>query len=75
MLMRRGWKRVKGGPPNEQTWASDDYDTEVVPADANVAGDAQLKHAQQQIAIASQYPGRQRSIPTAQIIELDPAKR
>jgi hypothetical protein len=73
--VHRGWHRVRGTPPNEQTWASEPYDVAVVPVDTNVAGDAQLKHAQEQIAIAGQYPGRSRGLPSAKVIELDPTKR
>jgi hypothetical protein len=74
--VRRGWSRVKGTPPGVQTFECDLYGTEVVPADANVAGDQQLKHAREQIAIASQYPGRERNLPSGvKVIELDAGKR
>ena len=56
--MGRGWHRVRGTPPGVQTWESDPDDTEVVQADPNAAGAEQLKHAQEQITIGSQYPGR-----------------
>jgi hypothetical protein len=70
MLMRRGWSRVRGTPPGVQTWENAPYDAEVVPADANVGGDAQLKHAKEQIALAGQYPGRARGFPSAEIINI-----
>ena len=72
--MVRGWHRVRGTVPNVQTWESDPYDTEVVQADADEAGN-QLRHAKEQLAIASQYPGRDRSLPSAKIIKINTAKR
>ena len=72
--MSRGWRRVRGTPPNVQTWESAPYDTEVIQAD--VTGDAQLKHAREQLDLANRYPGRERSLPSgAKVIELDSGKR
>jgi hypothetical protein len=70
------WNRVRGTPPNVQTWTSEPNDAEVVqPGDAS-PGDGQLQHADEQIALASQYPGRSRSFPSgAKVIELDAGKR
>ncbi len=63
---------MKGTPPNVQTFETAPYDTEVVQAD--VVGDAQLKHAKDQLTLASQYPGRQRSLPSAKVIKIDTTK-
>jgi hypothetical protein len=71
--VRRGWKRVRDTPPGVQTFECDPYGTDVVPPDVNVPGTD--RHAQEQIAIAGQYPGRERSLPSANIIELNPVKR
>jgi hypothetical protein len=71
--VRRGWSRVRNTLPGVQTWETAPYDADVVPADVNVPNTD--RHAQEQIAIAGQYPGRQRGFPSAKIIELDPAKR
>ena len=73
--MRRGWSRVKGTLPGVQTWENAPYDADVVQADTGIAGGNQLRHAKEQIAIAKQYPGRERGFPSAKIIELDPTKR
>ena len=37
-------------------------------ADPNSAEQNQLTHAKQQLALARQYPGRERSLPTAKVI-------
>ena len=69
----RGWRLVRGTPPGVQTWESTPCDTEVVQAD--VAGDDQMKHAKQQLALANKYPGRERSFPSrAKVIALDASK-
>jgi hypothetical protein len=52
------WHRVRGTAPNEQTYESEPYRTEIVQPDADVAADRQLKHAQEQLALSKQYPGR-----------------
>jgi hypothetical protein len=66
--MGRGWHRVRGTPPNVQTWESEPYSEEVVAADPNLSPpSADLKHAQDQIIIGQQYPGRQRGLPTTKI--------
>jgi hypothetical protein len=76
MMMGRGWHRVRGTAPNVQTFECTPYDAKVIQADdAGIAGDQQLRHAKQQLALASQYPGRERSMPRAKIIEFDTAKR
>jgi hypothetical protein len=78
MIMRRGWHRVRGTEPGVQTWECEPFGTEVVQADAGAvkAGDEQLKHAEDQLGLASQYPGRSRSLPSGgKVIVLDPAKR
>ena len=72
----RGWRRVRGTSPNEQCWEYVPYDATVEQADPNAPGNDQLKHAKQQIALAQQYPGRERSLPSgAKVIELDAGKR
>jgi hypothetical protein len=65
--------------PGVQTWqfstkADASPDDEQLRVNTAV-GDAELRHANQQIALASQYPGRERSMPRAKIIEFDTAKR
>ena len=57
--MGRGWHRVRT-PPGVQTWQNADGG-EVGQAD--VAGDQQLRHAKEQLTLASQYPGGERSLP------------
>jgi hypothetical protein len=65
----RGWRRVRGTPPGVQTWESEPYDAEVIQPDgADGACDQQLRHAKDQLTLGSQYPGRQRSLPSAKVI-------
>jgi hypothetical protein len=52
------WHRVRDTAPNVQSFETETYQTEVVQADADVAGDQQLRHAKEQLTIAKQYPGR-----------------
>jgi hypothetical protein len=73
--MKRGWTRERGTPPNVQTWTCGAYDEEVVAADPNLSASADVQHAQDQLALAKQYPGRERSLPSAKVIALDPIKR
>ena len=73
--MGRGWRRVRGTPPGVQTWESEPYDTSIEAADPNLLAPADFQHAQDQLTIANQYPGRQRSQPSAKVIKIDPAKR
>jgi hypothetical protein len=40
-----------------------------------IASTVDLRHAQEQIALASQYPGRQRRSPGAQVIPIGMGKR
>jgi hypothetical protein len=40
----------------------------------NAVGNEQLKHAKQ-LALAQQYPGRERSMPSAKVFELETIKR
>jgi hypothetical protein len=65
---------VRGTGPNEQTWESAPYTEEVIQADTNVADD-QLRHAKQQLALGRMYPGRERSLPSTKIIEIEQVKR
>jgi hypothetical protein len=58
-----------------QTWASDAHETEVVQADDTDAAGNQLRHAKEQLTIASQYPDRERSLPSAKVIKIDTVKR
>ena len=51
-----------------QTWESEPYDTSIEAADPNLLAPAELPHAQDQLIIGQQYPGRQRSQPSAKII-------
>jgi hypothetical protein len=73
--MKRGWTRECGTPPNVQTWICGAYDEEVVTADPNLQTSADLPHAQDQLIIGQQYPGRQRSFPSAKVIEIDQVKQ
>jgi hypothetical protein len=73
--MRRGWTRERGTPPNVQTWICGAYDEEVVAADVNLSASADLPHAQDQLIIGQQYPGRTRSQPSAKVIKIAPSKR
>ena len=58
-----------------QSWEYSSYQTEVEQADPGVAW-TELRHAKQQIALANQYPGRERSLPSgAKVIEIDTGKR
>jgi hypothetical protein len=42
-------------------------DATVEQADPNAAEQNQLQHAKQQLALAQQYPGRERSLPSAKV--------
>jgi hypothetical protein len=66
---------VRGTSPGVQTWESKPYDATVEQADPNAVGNEQLKHAKQQLALAQQYPGRERSMPSAKVFELETIKR
>jgi hypothetical protein len=62
---------VRDTAPNVQSFETETYQTEVVQADADVAGDQQLRHAKEQLTIAKQYPGRARSLPSgAKVIDI-----
>jgi hypothetical protein len=70
------WNRVRGTPPNVQTWTSEPNGSEIIQAGDASPGDEQLKHANAQIALASQYPGRERGLPSgAEVIKIDAGKR
>ena len=73
--MGRGWHRVGNTLLGVQTWESASYGTEVVQADDTDAAGDQLRHAKDQLTIASKYPGRERSLPSAKIIKINTAKR
>jgi hypothetical protein len=54
----RRWTKTSD-KPSEQSFECKAYDTEVVsPAPDASEAQAQLRHANQQLAIVSQYPGR-----------------
>jgi hypothetical protein len=72
--MKRGWTRERGTPPNVQTWICGAYDEEVVAADANLSAPADFQHAQDQLALAKQYPEHARSLPSARVIKIDAGK-
>ena len=72
--MKRGWTRERGTPPNVQTWICGAYDEEVVTADANLSAPADFQHAQDQLALAKQYPEHARSLPSARVIKIDAGK-
>jgi hypothetical protein len=65
------WHRLQRPRPGEQT-----NKVEVVAPAPDMTGIAQqLKHAREQQALASWYPGRERSMPSdAKAIELDTGK-
>jgi hypothetical protein len=70
------WNRVRGTPPNVQTWTSEPNGSEIIQAGDASPGDEQLNHANEQIALASQYPGRARGFPSgSKVIEIDAGKR
>ncbi len=49
----------------EQSFATEPYKTEVVDPTSGISDVAeQLRHAQEQIALTRQYPGRERSQPS-----------
>lgn len=74
--MKRGWTRERGTPPNVQTRICGAYDEEVVAADANLSAPADSQRAQEQLVLAKQYPGRERSLPSgAKVVELDAVRR
>ena len=73
--MSRGWRRVRGTPPNVQTWESEPYSEEVVAADPNLPAPPDLRHAKEQLIIGQQYPGRERSQPSAKVIKINTRKR
>lgn len=74
--MGRGWRRVRGTSPNEQSWETGPYGTEVVQADdADSADKDQLRHAKDQLIIGQQYPGSSLSLPGARVIKIDAGKR
>ena len=73
--MKRGWTRERGTPPGVQTWESEPYSEEVVAADPNLQTPSDLPHAQDQLIIGKQYPGRERSQPSAKVIKIDKVKR
>ena len=73
--MSHGWRRVKGTPPNVQTWESEPYSEEVVTADPNLQTPSDFQHAKDQLIIGQQYPGRVRSQPSAKVIKIDKVKR
>jgi hypothetical protein len=67
------WHKVQHPPPGEQSFETDAYKTEIIEPDVDAAETAaQLRHARDQIAIAEQYPGRQRSQPRDNVTELHP---
>jgi hypothetical protein len=66
---------VKGTPPNVQTWESEPYSTNVEAADPNLLAPADLQHAKEQLIIGQQYPGRERSQPSAKVIKIAPSRR
>jgi hypothetical protein len=71
------WHRLRRLHQGEQSFATEPYKTEeVVDPAPDLAGEAQqLRHAREQIALAGQYPGRARSMPSgAKAIELDTGK-
>ena len=65
--MKHGWTRERGTPPNVQTWICGAYDEEVVTADPNLSASADFQHAQDQLIIGQQYPGRERAQPSAKV--------
>jgi hypothetical protein len=76
-MIGRVWHRVRGSGPNLQTWKTAPYDAhdDVAASKKPSADDTQLKHANQQVAQAGQYPGRERSLPSPKLIVLDPTKQ
>jgi hypothetical protein len=58
-----------------QTWESEPYSEEVVTTDPNLSAPAELPQAQDQLIIGQQYPGRERSQPSAKVNKIDTAKR
>jgi hypothetical protein len=60
--MNPRWHQVRGTEPNVQTFEHTACKVEVIDPAPDLADAAQqLRHAQEQIALAGQYPGRQRS--------------
>ena len=49
------------------TWICGAYDEEVVAADADLSAPADFQHAQDQLALAKQYPEHARSLPSARV--------
>ena len=66
------WRRSRRSPPGEQSFEAAPYKIEVTGPDADLADAAlALRHAQEQIALANQYPGRTpRAAPRAEVIAL-----
>ena len=63
------WNRVRGTPPNTQSWESGGGE----PSAANAApAEDQLRHAQEQQDLANAYPGRRRDRPRAKVINFRP---
>lgn len=59
------WHKLRRPHQNEQTFETEPYKTEIVEPAPDLAEAAQqLRHAREQIALASQYPGRERSLPS-----------
>jgi hypothetical protein len=62
MLARtRGWIKAQDNKPNEETFELPPYDVEVrQPIIDQKEEERQLKHAEEQLALTRQYPGRER---------------
>ena len=60
------WHRLRRPHQGEQSFETEPYKTEVVaPAPDLTDAAQQVQHAHEQIALASQYPGRWRSLPSS----------
>jgi hypothetical protein len=70
------WHKERHPPPGEQSFEAEAYKIKVIEPGADLADAAQqLRHAQEQIAIAEQYPGRSLpAAPRAEVIELRPRR-
>jgi hypothetical protein len=57
-------RRQQPAPPGKQVYEAAPYKAEIVaPALDTGRAAAELQHAREQIALAGQYPGRERSLP------------
>ena len=66
------WSRVIDVPLNVQKWDSNPDNAQDVGSWRNRDVEQQIRHAQQQIALTKQYPGRQKDRPKAKVINFKP---